>query len=138
MKTFRLGVFIVCTLAVLFVGVFLIGSRRLSFRPTYRLKAEFQNAAGLVGGAGVRVGGIHMGTVRAIELPSTPDGKVTVSMELDNKTRAVIKKDSVASIQTEGLLGDQYVDVSFGSKDAPPIQNGDTIASQAPLKCRRC
>jgi phospholipid/cholesterol/gamma-HCH transport system substrate-binding protein len=134
MKTFRLGVFIVCTLAVLFAGVFLIGSRRLSFRSTYRLKAEFQNAGGLVGGAEVRVGGIHMGTVRAIELPHSPDGQVTVSMELDTKTEAVVKKDSVASIQTEGLLGDEFVDVSFGSKDAPPIHSGDLIASEPPLE----
>jgi phospholipid/cholesterol/gamma-HCH transport system substrate-binding protein len=107
MKTFRLGVFMVGSLAVLAAGIFLIGSRKLAFHSTYSLKAEFQNAGGLLAGADVRVGGIHEGTVRAIELPQTPDGKVTVRMDLETKTRAVVTKDSVASIQTEGLLGDE-------------------------------
>jgi phospholipid/cholesterol/gamma-HCH transport system substrate-binding protein len=134
MKTVRLGIFIVCTLAVLAAGIFLIGSRKLSFTSTYSLKAEFQNAGGLVEGADVRVGGIHMGTVRAIELPKTPDGKVSVRMDLENKTRGVVKKDSLASIQTEGLLGDEYVAVSFGSKDGAPIRSGDTIGSEPVLE----
>ncbi len=134
MKTFRLGVFIVCTLAVLGAGIFLIGNRKLSFSSTYSLSAEFQNAGGLVEGADVRVGGIHMGTVRAIELPQSPDGKVSVRMDLENKTRGVVKRDSMASIQTEGLLGDEYVAVSFGSKDGAAIKNGDTIGSEPVLE----
>ena len=134
MNTFRLGVFIVCTLAVLTAGIFMIGSRKFTFRSTYGLKAEFQNAGGLIDGADVRVGGIRMGTVRAIELPKTPEGKVSVRMDLDTKSRAVVKRDSVASVQAEGLVGDQYVEVSFGSKDGAPIQNGDTITGEPPLQ----
>jgi len=134
MSTSRLGVFIAGSLAVLAGGVFLIGNRQLEFRSTYTIRAEFQNAGGLVDGADVRVGGIHMGTVRAIELPKTPDGKVAVRMDLEDKTRAVVKRDSVASIQAEGLVGDEYVEVSFGSKDGAPIRDGDTITGEPPLE----
>ena len=134
MSTFRLGVFIASSLAALTAGVFLIGSRQLDFRSTYTLKAEFQNAGGLIDGADVRVGGIHMGTVRAIELPGTPDGRVAVRMDLEDKTKAVVKRDSVASIQAEGLVGDEYVEVSFGSKGGAPIRDGDTIAGEPPLE----
>jgi phospholipid/cholesterol/gamma-HCH transport system substrate-binding protein len=134
MSNFRLGVFVVCALAVLTGGVFLIGDRKLEFRSTYSLRAEFRNAGGLIAGADVRVGGIHMGTVRAIELPKAPDGKVSVRMDLEDKTRAVVKRDSVASIQAEGLVGDEFVEVSFGSKDGAAIRNGDTIAGQPPLE----
>jgi len=134
MSTFRLGVFIVCTLAVLTGGVFLIGNRRLNFRSTYSVRAEFRSAGGLIDGADVRVGGIHMGTVRAIELPKTPDGKVAVRMDLEDKTRAVVKRDSVASIQAAGLVGDQFVEVSFGSKEGEPIRDGDTITGEPPLE----
>jgi phospholipid/cholesterol/gamma-HCH transport system substrate-binding protein len=134
MKTFRLGIFVVGTLAILTGAIFLIGSRQFRFRSTYSVKAQFENAGGLEEGAGVRVGGIHMGTVRDIELPRTPDGKITVRMDLEAKTRDVVKKDSVASIQAEGLIGDEYIEVSFGSKDAPAIRNGDEIAGQAPLQ----
>ena len=55
-QTFRLGVFIVATLAVLFVGVFLIGGKQFLFSSTYHLKADFQNVSGLYEGAEVRVG----------------------------------------------------------------------------------
>jgi len=134
MSTSRLGVFIAGSLAVLAGGIFLIGNRQLEFRSTYTIRAEFQNAGGLVDGADVRVGGIHMGTVRAIELPKTPDGKVAVRMDLEDKTRAVVKRDSVASIQAEGLVGDEYVEVSFGSKDGAPIRDGDTITGEPPLE----
>jgi len=134
MSTVRLGVFVISALAILSGGIFLIGSRKLDFRSTYTLQAEFQNAGGLVEGADVRVGGIHMGTVRSIDLPKTPDGKVSVRMDLAAKTRGVLRKDSVASIQAEGLVGDEYIEVSFGSKDAAAIHDGDTIAGRPPLE----
>ena len=80
-QAFRLGLFIVAALAVLVVGVFLIGSRESLFQSTYRVKAEFQNVAGLADGADVRVGGLHQGTVKHIQLPNRPDGKVIVTMD---------------------------------------------------------
>src|SRR5580658_1730741 len=126
-QTFRLGLFIVAALAVLFVGVFLIGSRESLFQSTYLVKAEFQNVAGLADGADVRVGGLHEGTVKYIRLPKQPNGKITVAMDLDKGTRDVVKKDSIAAIKTEGLIGDRYIEISFGSEDAPKLKNGDTI-----------
>jgi phospholipid/cholesterol/gamma-HCH transport system substrate-binding protein len=132
-KEFRLGLFIVGTLLILAAGVFLIGSKESLFRSTYRLKAQFQNVSGLIDGADVRVGGIHKGTVRAIQLPKRPDEKLTVVMDLENATRDVIKKDSVASIKSEGLLGDKYVEISFGSPDVEKARDGDTIDTAPPL-----
>lgn len=104
-KEVRLGLFIVVTLAILFAGVFLIGNTETLFKSTYRVKAEFQNVAGLSDGADVRVGGIHEGTVRKIALPNQPDGKVTVVMDLQRATRDIVKTDSLADIKSEGLLG---------------------------------
>jgi outer membrane protein OmpA-like peptidoglycan-associated protein len=101
------------------------------FSPTYILKANFQNVDGLVNGAGVRLGGIDQGTVTAIDLPSQPDGSMTVVMKLRSSTRNLIKKDSRASISTEGLLGDKFVDISFGSVKADPVGDNDTIGSTA-------
>jgi len=84
-------------------------------------------------GAGVRVGGLHQGNVKHIQLPNRPEGKMTVTMDLDKATRDVLKKDSVASIKSEGLIGDKYVEISFGSDNADPLKDGDTIPSEAPL-----
>ena len=127
---FRVGVLVVMALVFLSVGVFLIGNKDFLFSSTYRLNAEFQNVAGLNNGAEVRIGGIHQGTVKEIDLPSQPEGKLTVVMNLKSETRNIIKKDSRASIKTEGLLGDKYVEISFGSPRAEPIADGGTIASE--------
>lgn len=132
-RTIRLGMFIVGALLVLCAGVFLIGSKQLRFSPTYRITAFFPTAAGLQEGADVRVGGIHEGTVKSIHLPKQSDGQVGVVMDLERATRDVINKGSVASVQAEGLMGDKYVEVSFGEKDAPPVKDGDTIRGQPPI-----
>jgi phospholipid/cholesterol/gamma-HCH transport system substrate-binding protein len=130
----RLGAFIVLTLAILVGGIFIIGSREYLFSSTYQLKAQFSNVAGLSAGADVQVGGVHSGTVRSIVLPHTPGEKVTVTMDLDKSTHEIIKQDSVASIETEGLLGNQYLAISFGSAGQAEVRNGDTISSIPPLE----
>src|ERR1700687_988043 len=129
----RLGSFIIATLAVLAAGVFLIGDKQYLFTPTYRLKAQFATVVGLDPGAEVRVGGVHSGTVRNIELPRRPTDKITVVMDLQRSTHDIIKGDSVASIETEGLLGNEYVSISFGSAQAVNVKDDDTIGSQPPF-----
>src|SRR5436190_22401961 len=110
-RPLRLGIFIVATLLMFAAGVFWIGSRKFLFSHTYRLNAEFPTAAGLTDGAEVRVGGVHAGSVRRVILPARPDQKIRVEMDLRGDTRNVVKKDSVAAIRTEGLVGDQFVEV---------------------------
>jgi phospholipid/cholesterol/gamma-HCH transport system substrate-binding protein len=130
----RLGAFILISLAILAAGVFIIGSKEYLFRSTYQLKAQFDNAAGLTEGADVQVGGVHSGTVTAIELPHRPGEKITVVMNLDKSTHEIIKRDSIASIQTAGILGNQYVAISFGSAGQAEVSNGEIIQSEPPLQ----
>jgi outer membrane protein OmpA-like peptidoglycan-associated protein len=131
-KVFWLGMFIVVTLLILATGVFLIGDKQFLFAPTYRLETEFQDVSGLNNGADVRVAGIREGTVKQIRLPNRPDGKVSVELKMDKSTLNIIRKDSVATIKTEGLLGTKYVEISFGSKNAASVQSGDFIQSETP------
>ncbi len=130
----RLGAFIVVTLAILVAGVFIIGGKQYLFSSTYQLKAQFDNVVGLDAGGDVRVGGVHSGTVHSIVLPHKPGEKVTIIMDLAKSTHEIIKQDSVATIETEGLLGNQYLAITFGSAGSANVQNGDTIASQPPLE----
>ncbi len=132
-RSFRLGLFLLTTLAILSACVFMVGREQLKFGSNYRVRSEFDNVAGLNDGADVRVGGIRKGTVQSIQLPKRPDGKVTVSMDLAKETQSIIRQDSVASIQSAGLLGDKYVDISFGSVDAQKLKGGETIESEPPL-----
>jgi phospholipid/cholesterol/gamma-HCH transport system substrate-binding protein len=129
----RLGAFIIATLAIMAAGIFIIGDRQYLFSSTYRLKTQFSTVVGLDEGAEVRVGGVHSGSVRRIELPKNPTDKITVLMDLQRSTHDIVKQDSVAAIQTEGLLGNEYVSISFGSAQGLNVRDGDTIASQPPL-----
>lgn len=132
-KVARLGAFILVTLAILAVGVFVIESKEYLFRSTYQLKAEFDNVAGLAAGADVQVGGVHSGTVESIVLPHKPGEQVTVIMDLDKSTHEIIKHDSVAAIETAGVLGNQYVAISFGSAGQAEVKDGEIIQSEPPL-----
>src|SRR5580765_348700 len=129
----RLGAFIIATLAILAAGIFMIGSKQYLFTSTYRLKTQFATVVGLDPGADVRVGGVHSGTVRGIELRNKPTDKITVLMDLQRSPHDIIKQDSIAAIETEGLLGNEYVSISFGSAQALYVKDDDTIASQPPL-----
>ena len=129
----RLGAFIFVTLVILAAGVFVIGSKEYLFRPTYELKAQFDNVAGLTDGADVQVGGVHSGMVKSIELPHKPGDRVTIVMAVNKSTHEIIKQDSVATIETEGVLGNQYVAISFGSAGQDEVQDGDTLHSAPPL-----
>jgi len=132
-RAFRLGVLVVAALLILATGIFLISNKRYLFTRTFSLRAGFENVGGLSGGAEVRVGGIHEGTVRTIKLPSRPGERVTVVMDLAAWTGDIIKKDSIAWIKTEGPLGDKYVEISFGSKEAEKVKDGDTLEGQPPV-----
>jgi hypothetical protein len=67
-------------------------------------------------------------------LPHKPGDKVTVVLELGKATHEIIKQDSMATIETEGLLGNQYLAISFGSAGKANVRDGDTIASAPPLE----
>ena len=130
----RLGAFIIATLAILVLGIFVIGGKQYLFSSTYQLKAQFDNVVGLDAGGDVRVGGVHSGTVHSIVLPHNPGEKITVTMDLAKSTHEIIKQDSVATIETEGLLGNQFLAISFGSAGKGEVRDGDMIASLPPLE----
>lgn len=128
-----LGLFIFTALVILFTGLFAIGNQQRMFTRSYHLRAEFPTVSGLLGGAEVRIGGVRKGTIDEIRLPSQPGGKVLVVMSVDEATRNLVKQDSMATIETEGLLGNKFLAVSFGSPGAQGIQDWDTIQCTSPM-----
>src|ERR1700676_2049414 len=126
--------FMIAALAILFSGIFIIGGKQYLFTSTYRLNAQFGSVVGLDSGADVRVGGVHSGSVRSVELPTKPTDKITVRMDLDRSTHNIIKQDSVATIETEGLLGNEYVAISFGFAKGAEVADDGTISSEPPLE----
>ena len=132
-KMALLGLFIFGAMVILFTGVFVIGNQQRMFTHSYHLRAEFPTVSGLLGGAEVRLGGVRKGTVDEIRLPSRPGGKVLVVMSLDDLTRNLVKQDSMAAIETEGLLGNKFLAISFGSPESQGVKDWDTIGCLPPL-----
>lgn len=133
----RIGLFILVSLGVLIGLSYLLGAQARYFEPKYELVAEFTEVGGLTQGATVRLAGVQVGRVTRVMLPEGPGAKVRVSLSVARRFGDRIRKDSVARIETQGLLGDKIVEISLGSAAALPLRPGETIASRDPVEMSR-
>lgn len=128
----KLGLFTLAGLAFIIVTLYMIGSSRNLFSSNFEVMARFNTVNGLMVGNNVRVSGIDVGTVRRIDF--VDDTSVLVVMVIEKKVRKFIKKNSVASVGTDGLIGSKLVNIELNPAAAPPIQSGDMLASQRPIE----
>lgn len=133
----RIGIFVLVSLGVLIGLSYLLGAQARYFEPKYELLAEFTEVGGLTQGATVRLAGVQIGRVSRVSLPETPGAKVRVSMSIARRFGDRIRRNSVARIETQGLLGDKIVEISLGSADATPLKPGEIIQSRDPMEMSR-
>jgi phospholipid/cholesterol/gamma-HCH transport system substrate-binding protein len=131
-KKFRVGVFVVVALVTFLGLVYALGARAKLFEARYTIHAEFTEVGGLVEGATVRLAGVQIGRVTAVNLPGQPGGKVRVDLTIAKQYADRVRKDSVARIETQGLLGDRIVEITVGTVAAPPLRPGEVLASRDP------
>jgi phospholipid/cholesterol/gamma-HCH transport system substrate-binding protein len=129
-----LGVFVVGGLLLFAVGIFLIGDRRMLFERSFEIWTEFTTITGLQTGATVRVSGKDAGEVLDIEVPPDPGKKFRVKLRIVEDLHPLVRIDSVAAIQTDGLVGNKFLSVSSGTKDKPIAPPESTIPSQEPVE----
>jgi phospholipid/cholesterol/gamma-HCH transport system substrate-binding protein len=127
------GVFVLAGLLLFAMAVFMIGERQLAFAEKFVVYTEFATITGLQPGAIVRVSGAPAGSVTDIEPPIDPDGKFRVRLEITEDLHQLVRTDSVAAIQVEGLVGGSFLAVTTGTKRAPPAAEGSTIPSREPF-----
>lgn len=127
------GAFVIGGVLLFAVGLFLIGSRRMLFDHTFQAYAEFANISGLQNGAIVRVAGMDAGEVDQIGVPARPSGRFRVRMRLREDLHPLIRVDSVATIQTDGLVGNKFVQVDAGTDQAAAVAAGGTMQSREPF-----
>ena len=127
------GVFVIAGGLLFALGLFMIGDRRSLFEDNFEVYAEFTKLAGLEGGARVRVAGLDAGEVTAISVPTGPRGRFRVRVRIREELHGVVRSDSVASIQTEGLVGNKFVQIEGGSDSSPRAPAGSTIQSRDPI-----
>ena len=127
------GLFVVLALAGLAASILSLSAEGGFFEARYRVKARFHNVLGLLPGAPVWLGGKQVGRVDRVSLePVDAERPVLVVLEVNEAVRDRIRADSVATIGTIGLLGDSYVEVSFGSAAARVLAAGDEIETRDP------
>ncbi|MBK6914913.1 MAG: MCE family protein [Ignavibacteriales bacterium] len=128
----KLGIFVTLGLVVLILAIYFIGEKQQLFRSTFRLTGVFKDVGGLQIGNNVRLSGINIGTVENVSLIS--DTSVRVEVLIDESTRQFIRKDAVASIGSEGLMGNKVLVIIPGTGSQKVIENNDVIATSRPLE----
>lgn len=131
---FRVGIFVLVSVLAFLGTIYALGARARLFESRYTIYAEFAQVAGLAEGATVRLAGVQIGRVRDIQLAPEPGGKVRVEMTVAKQYANRIRKDSVARIATQGLLGDKIVEITVGTANAPPVQSGEVLATRDPFE----
>jgi phospholipid/cholesterol/gamma-HCH transport system substrate-binding protein len=129
-----LGVFLVGGILLFGIGLFWIGDRRLLFSQNVDLYTEFSNLSGLAKGAKVRVSGLDAGEVLAIQVPPNPGSRFRVHFRALKEFQPILRLDSVATIQNDGLVGSKYLQVDAGTSDAEPVGPGSTIPHREPVE----
>jgi phospholipid/cholesterol/gamma-HCH transport system substrate-binding protein len=129
---FRVGLFVLLALLTFLGAVYALGARARLFEARYTIHADFTEVGGLVEGATVRLAGVQIGRVSAVNLPPHPGGKVRVDLTIARRFSDRIRKNSVARIETQGLLGDRIVEITVGDASAPAVAPGEVLASRDP------
>ncbi|NND53303.1 MAG: MCE family protein [Flavobacteriaceae bacterium] len=130
-QKYKLGLFVIISTILFVTAVYLIGQQQDMFRKTFTLSSYFQNVNGLQKGNNVRYSGIDIGTVKAIEMVN--DSTIKVDMHIDEKIIGHIKTDAIATIGSDGLVGNMIVNIVPGKGVAPIIKNGDVIESYSKI-----
>jgi len=132
----KVGVFVLASIAIFVYGVFTISGQEELFEREYKVKTYFNNSAGLLEGAYVRLSGVGVGSVSTIRFSDDSSlGKVQVIMEINKRALSRISKDSHATIKTEGLLGAKFVEIVPGQGESiGKARDGIVINFPTPLK----
>jgi phospholipid/cholesterol/gamma-HCH transport system substrate-binding protein len=97
------------------------------------LKSYFDNASGLQPGAVVRLQGVDIGSVKGIRVVSDPARRLTpveITMKISTKYHQNLRKDSVTTLATAGVLGATYIDIDSASARGPEVQEGDVLQTR--------
>ncbi len=130
-KHLRAGIFLAVCLGVLMFAVMMIGGERGMFRPRTRLYIKIADINGLVEGANARVAGLDVGTVTKITFPENLDEReALIEIAVEDKYMPRLREDSVAVMDSKGLLGDRIINITIGSPSSRQLVEGDYLKTK--------
>lgn len=133
----RVGVVVIVALLLLAYSVYQVGRLFDVFAPRYQLITLVESSAGLIEGAPVTLAGQRIGQVAEIGFIPVDrrvgGANLYLRLSINETLREQIREDSEASLRTQGLLGDRFVDITPGSSRFAVLDPGDTIPSRPAL-----
>jgi phospholipid/cholesterol/gamma-HCH transport system substrate-binding protein len=133
-QALRVGILMSGALALLMLGLMLIGQGRNLFQRRVGYSIHFARTTGLLVGAPVALTGVNVGSVVDIVFPDDPEAHyIGVEIEVARGVADRIREDTVAAIHTQGILGDKYVELSAGTPTAPVREPGTVIPQRDPV-----
>ena len=131
--TWKLGMFVLIGLLLFVVTIYLVGKQNNLFGSTFRLKSHFKSVSGLKEGNSVRFSGINIGSVDGIRL--TSDTCVLVELVIKKEFQEFIKSGAIASIGSDGLVGDKILTISPGEvNNNKTVKDNELIASRGSVE----
>ena len=127
------GIFIIASLTLFALGIFLVGSRHEAFSRHVLLYTEFADLDGVTKGSKVQVAGMDAGQVTGIVVPRSPSGHFRVQMKVEEQLHGLVRTDSVVTIDTEGVVGETFLTIHSGSPDAAIAQGDSLLQSKPPV-----
>lgn len=124
-KNIRLGLFVIIGTLFLVTALYFIGNNQNMFGSKFSVHAIFKNVSGLQKGNNIRFSGINIGTVKSIRM--TSDTSVVVSFIIREEMNQFIHQNAIASLGTDGLLGNRIINIIPGNGNARLIRDGDTL-----------
>lgn len=121
------GIFIVAGLTLFGLGIFLVGNRHEAFSQHLLLYSDFRDLDGLTKGSKVRVAGMDAGQVTTIFVPDSPTSQFHVQMRISEQLHGLVRKDSLVTIDTEGVVGETFLTIHPGSPRAPIAPPNSTL-----------
>lgn len=127
-QNFKLGTFVLAGIGALIALLYFIGANQNLFGSGFVLQTTFRNVAGLRVGNNVRLAGINVGTVKRLTIEN--DTTVRVILHLRDDAAPHIKKNDVATLGSDGLMGNKIVSIEPGAPGAPTVKFNDVLPSR--------
>jgi phospholipid/cholesterol/gamma-HCH transport system substrate-binding protein len=130
----KVGITVLIASITLGVLIFLMSGTGGLLTPKIKLKSYFDNAGGLRVGAPVRLNGVDIGNVSAIQIVPDRDKLLTpveVTMKVSTRYHFNLHKDSVTLLSTAGVLGETYIDIDSSQAKAGEVQDGTVLSSRS-------
>ncbi len=127
----KLGLFVILGLTIFTVTIYFIGKQKNIFGSTFQLNVPFKTVSGLKNGNNVRFSGIDVGTVS--DIIQVTDTSVLVILVIQKNVQPFIKTNAMASINSDGLMGDKVVSIYPGTAPNKQVEDDGVIFSRPPL-----